>query len=134
MKVIHGLKEIKKPFENAVVAIGNFDGVHRGHQAIFSLVKDKADQINGMSVAITFDPHPVKFLNHKASPPLITLLEQKLELIENQGIDVTICIPFSESFAAVTAREFTEEILVKQIGLKAIVIGKDYTFGKNRKG
>lgn len=134
MKVIHGLKEIKEPFENAVVAIGNFDGVHRGHQAIFSLVKDKAAQIGGTSVAITFDPHPVKVLNHKASPPLITLLEQKLELLANLGLDVTICIPFSESFAAVTAREFTEEILVKQIGLKAIVIGKDYTFGKNRKG
>ncbi len=134
MKVIHGLKEIKEPFKHAVVAIGNFDGVHRGHQAIFSLVRDKAAQIGGTSVAITFDPHPVKVLNHKASAPLITLLEQRLELLGNLGIDVTICIPFSESFAAVTAREFTEEILVKQIGLKAIVIGKDYTFGKNRRG
>lgn len=134
MKVISGLDQITTPFHNAVVAIGNFDGVHRGHQAIFEIVRQKAAAIGGTSVAITFDPHPVKVLNKKQSPPLITLLEQKMELIEAAGIDVTLCIPFDESFAALTAKAFTEDILVGKIGMKAIVIGKDYTFGKNRKG
>lgn len=134
MKVILGLDAIQKPFINAVVAIGNFDGVHRGHQAIFNLVKDKARQIGGTSVAITFDPHPIRVLNHRTPPPLITLLEQKTELIGEQGIDTLVCIPFTASFAAITAGEFTEQILVNRIGMKAIVIGRDYTFGKNRQG
>jgi len=134
MKVIYGLNPIQTPLKNAVAAIGNFDGVHRGHQAIFDLVKKKAGQIDGTSLAITFDPHPVRVLNHRPPPPLITLLEQKIELIGDQGIDIALCIPFSESFAAITAHEFTENILVNRIGMKAIVIGEDYTFGRNRMG
>ncbi|MCF8024106.1 MAG: bifunctional riboflavin kinase/FAD synthetase [Desulfobacteraceae bacterium] len=134
MKVIHGIEEIKEPFENAVVAIGNFDGVHLGHQAILRLVRKKAGEINGTSVAITFDPHPVKILGNNGSPPLITVFEQKIELIGQMGIDVLICIPFDQSFASVTAHEFLENILLDKIGMKAMVIGRDYTFGKNRKG
>lgn len=134
MKIIHGIEEINGPFENAVVAIGNFDGVHLGHQAILRQVIEKARQINGTAVAITFNPHPVKILGNNGSPPLITVLEQKIELIEQIGIDVLICIRFDHSFAAVTAREFLEKILVEKIGIKAVVIGRDYTFGRNRKG
>ncbi|MFW5957727.1 MAG: bifunctional riboflavin kinase/FAD synthetase [Desulfosalsimonas sp.] len=134
MKIIHGTDEITESFENAVVAIGNFDGVHLGHQAILNQVLEKAKEINGTSVAITFDPHPVKVLGNNGSPPLITVLEQKIELIQHLGFDVLVCIPFDRSFAELTAYEFLEEILVKKIGMKAIVIGRDYTFGKNRKG
>ncbi|MFP3981757.1 MAG: bifunctional riboflavin kinase/FAD synthetase [Desulfobacterales bacterium] len=134
MKVIHGLEQIQTPFENTVVAIGNFDGVHLGHQAILECVRKKAEAINGTAVAITFDPHPVKILGANGSPPLITVLEQKIELIGKMGIDFLICIPFDQSFAAVTAHEFLEQILIGKLGMKAIVIGRDYTFGKNRKG
>lgn len=134
MKVIQGLHNIQSPFKNAVVAIGNFDGVHLGHQAIFTMVREKAAEINGTSVAVTFDPHPVKVLNHREPPPLITLLNQKLELIEKQNMDVTVCIPFNPEFAAISAPRFVEDILVKTIGMKGIVIGRDYVFGKNRQG
>jgi len=134
MKTLYSLDEIQRPFPNAVVAIGNFDGVHLGHQAIFRRVRQKAREINGTSVAMTFDPHPVKVLGNNGSPPLITLLEQKIELIEALGVDVFLCVPFDQSFAAVTAHEFLENILIDKIGMKALVIGKDYTFGKNRKG
>ncbi|MFO7861061.1 MAG: bifunctional riboflavin kinase/FAD synthetase [Desulfosalsimonas sp.] len=134
MKTLYSLDEIQRPFPNAVVAIGNFDGVHLGHQAIFQRVRQKAREINGTSVAMTFDPHPVKVLGNNGSPPLITLLEQKIELIEALGVDVFLCVPFDQSFAAVTAHEFLKNILIDKIGMKALVIGKDYTFGKNRKG
>lgn len=134
MKTLYSLDEIQRPFTNAVVAIGNFDGVHLGHQAIFQRVRQKAREINGSSVAMTFDPHPVKVLGNNGSPPLITLLEQKIELIEALGVDVFLCVPFDQSFAAVTAHEFLKNILIDKIGMKAIVIGKDYTFGKNRRG
>jgi riboflavin kinase/FMN adenylyltransferase len=134
MNVYKDINEIKQPFTNPVVTIGNFDGVHKGHQAIFHQVIEKAESINGTSVAITFEPHPIKVLKKNDPPPLITLYEQKIELIAKTGLDVLICIPFNKEFAAITADRFLEEILVKKIGTKAIVIGKDYSFGKNRKG
>ncbi len=134
MKVITDLNAIQQPFIRPVVTIGNFDGVHKGHQALFHQVIEKAESIQGTSVAISFDPHPMRVLKKKKTPPLITLYEQKMELIEKTGIDVLICIPFDKTFAAITARQFVEDILVKTIGLKAIVIGKDYSFGKDRQG
>jgi len=134
MKIITDLNAIKHPFTRPVLTIGNFDGVHKGHQALFHQVIEKAESIQGTSVAMSFEPHPLRVLKKKKTPPLITLYEQKKELIEKTGIDVFICIPFDKAFAAITARQFVEDILVKTIGLKAIVIGKDYSFGNDRQG
>jgi len=134
MKLYENLDDIKTPFDNAVITIGNFDGVHIGHQALFHEVIERADAMGGTSIAMTFDPHPIRFLNKKGSPSLITLCEQKLELIESSGIDVIIVVPFNIAFATLTARTFVEDILVSRIGMKTIVVGKDYTFGKGREG
>lgn len=134
MKLITDLDEIKTPYGNAVVTIGNFDGVHKGHQAILRQVIAQAEAINGTSVAITFEPHPLKVLSRSGAPPLITMYEQKVELMAQTGVDVLICTPFTQSFAALSAQTFVEDILIHKIGMKAIVIGKDYKFGKNRRG
>lgn len=134
MKLIENIDKIKEPFHNAVVTIGNFDGVHKGHQALFHEVIKKARELNGTSIAMTFEPHPVKVLNHGNHFPLITKYEQKIELIAQSGIDLLICIPFSREFAHVTAEEFIEALMIKQIGMKVIVVGHDYKFGKNREG
>ncbi len=134
MKVIENLSELKAPLENAVVTIGNFDGVHKGHAALMDAVRSKAREIGGTATAITFEPHPLKVLRNGSSPPIITMYEQKKELIESSGIDVLICISFNEAFAALDAEYFLEKILVEKIGMKAIVAGRDYAFGKNRKG
>ncbi len=134
MRCIESLDKITKPFKDAVITIGNFDGVHIGHQALFHEVIEQADAIGGTSIAMTFHPHPNRVLNRNNHPPLITLYEQKKELIESTGIDVLICTPFTREFANITARSFVEDLLVKQIGMKAIVVGKDYTFGRNREG
>ncbi len=134
MKVITDINTIKTPFHNAVVTIGNFDGVHKGHQAIFHQVMEKAESIGGTSVAVTFDPHPVRVLKKNNWPPLITLHEQKIELISKTCLDVLVCIPFTKQFAAITADQFVTDLLVNRLGMKAIVIGKDYSFGKGRKG
>ena len=134
MKLIDNIDSITKPFDNAVITIGNFDGVHIGHQALFHEVIEKADAINGTSIAMTFNPHPVRVLKQNGHPPLITVHEQKTELIEKTGIDVLICVPFTFDFASISARDFVRDLLVKRIGMKAIVVGKDYTFGKNREG
>ncbi len=134
MKIYQGIDQIKEPFHNAVVTIGNFDGVHKGHQAIFNKVKQKASMLGGSSVAVTFEPHPLKVLKKDAAPPLITLWEQKTELISACGIDILVTIKFDMNFASLEPKDFVKEILVDKIGMKAIVIGKDYAFGKDRKG
>ncbi len=134
MKIIGNLDDIKEPFKKAVITIGNFDGVHIGHQALFYEVIEKADVIGGTSIAMTFEPHPIRVLKENNHPPLITLYEQKVELIAKSGIDVLICVPFTREFAALSPREFVEDILIRQIGMTIIVVGKDYAFGKNREG
>jgi riboflavin kinase / FMN adenylyltransferase len=133
MQLVETLDQISTPFQNAVVTIGNFDGVHKGHQALLHQVIKKARQISGISVALTFEPHPLRALGI-ASPPLITRHDQKMELLEQSGIDVVVCLTFDKEFAAITAHDFISDILVNKIGMKAIIIGPDYTFGKNRTG
>ena len=134
MQRIEKLDEITEPFKNAVITIGNFDGVHMGHQALFHEVIEQADAIDGTAMAMTFEPHPSRVLKNNNHPPLITLNEQKSELIESTGIEVLICVPFTREFAEISAMSFVEDLLVKQVGMKAIVVGQDYSFGRNREG
>jgi riboflavin kinase/FMN adenylyltransferase len=134
MQHIRSLNDICRPFERAVITIGNFDGVHIGHQALFYEVIERAHAMDGTSIAITFEPHPLRVLQKTVSPPLITMFEQKVELIERSGIDVLISIPFTLEFAAISAQEFVADLLVRRIGMKAMVVGEDYAFGKNREG
>ncbi|MBP9598373.1 MAG: bifunctional riboflavin kinase/FAD synthetase [Desulfobacter sp.] len=124
---------MKAPFNNAVITIGNFDGVHKGHQALLNQVIETGRRIGGTCIAMTFEPHPLRALGI-STPPLITRRDQKIELIKSSGIDVLICLPFDKAFAQISAQEFIEDILVKKIGMKTIVIGPDYSFGKNRGG
>jgi riboflavin kinase/FMN adenylyltransferase len=134
MKIFEGIEHIDIPLKNTVVTIGNFDGVHIGHQALLHTVVERADRIGGTPVALTFDPHPMRVLSANGHPPLITLKEQKSELIARTGIEILIQIPFTREFASISARSFVEDLLVRRIGMKAIVVGKDYTFGRNREG
>lgn len=133
MDLIENIDQIDAPFKNVVITIGNFDGVHKGHQSLFKQVIEKAGQINGTSIVMTFAPHPLKALGI-AGPPLITRKDQKVELIEKCGIDILLCVRFDAEFAAITAHDFIEKILVNKIGMKAIIIGADYSFGKDRLG
>jgi len=134
MQVILNLNEIEKPLTNPVLTIGNFDGVHKGHLALFNKVKERAKAVSGQSVVMTFEPHPLKIMRPADGPQLITHTGQKLELIEKAGIDVIVCVSFDRDFAAIPARDFVSDILVKRIGIKEIVVGYDYTFGHNREG
>ena len=134
MKILESIESIEIPLKNAVVTIGNFDGVHLGHQALLHTVIEKATAIEGTSTALTFTPHPMRVLKRNNHPPLITLPEQKTELIARSGIDVLIQIPFTLEFAAIPARAFVEELLIRRIGMKALVVGSDYTFGQHREG
>ena len=134
MKLINNIESIDKPFKNAIITIGNFDGVHMGHKALFREVINKAREIDGTSLAMTFEPHPNRVLKNNWQPSMITLYEQKVELLDHTGIDVLLCIPFSKYFASIPAEEFVKDLLVKRIGIKAIIVGNDYVFGENREG
>jgi riboflavin kinase/FMN adenylyltransferase len=134
MKIIEDLGKIAQPFTNAVVTIGNFDGVHIGHQALFRQVMERARSIGGTSVVVTFEPHPIRVLNCNKDFPLITLYEQKIELIGATGMETLVGIPFTPEFAATPAHTFVKEILCGLIGMKSVIVGQDYSFGKNREG
>lgn len=134
MKIITDLSEISNSLKNVVLTIGNFDGVHIGHQALFNQVIEKAESIDGTSVVITFEPHPIRVIKSNKHFPLITLYEQKVELIGATGVDTLICIPFTREFAAIPARTFVKKILCDKLGMKAIVVGQDYSFGRKREG
>jgi riboflavin kinase/FMN adenylyltransferase len=134
MQLIDNLDKITTPFDNAVITIGNFDGVHIGHQALFHETIEQADASGGTAIAMTFEPHPIRVLKQNGHPPLITLFDKKVELIEKSGIDVLIAVPFTKAFAAITAKEYVLDILMQRIGARTIVVGEDYTFGRNREG
>ena len=133
MKLYRNLTDIKQPFEKACVTIGNFDGVHLGHQLLFSEVVERANILKGTSIVLTFDPHPLKVLRPE-SIRLISTTQQKIELIERAGIDVLVIIPFDKKFASTPADRFVDEILIKTIGVQELIVGYDYAFGRGRQG
>ena len=134
MIVIRTLEELSRQFPNPVLTIGNFDGVHLGHRALFSLVKKRAAALDGTSMVLTFEPHPLRVIRNEQGPPLITLNEQKLDLIAQEGIDVIVCLNFSMKLARTEPEDFIRSILMDRIGIRELVIGYDYTFGYKGRG
>ena len=134
MEIIKGLENLNKGYPHTVLTIGNFDGVHLGHQKILFEVIKKAQVINGTSMALTFDPHPMKILAPDRELRILTPFDEKAKLIEDLGIDVLLCIQFNRAFANLLPDEFIEDVLVKKIHAEEIVVGSNYVFGKNKKG
>ena len=132
--IIRDLDCLETPLKNAVVTIGNFDGVHKGHWVLFKKVIERAKSINGHSVVITFDPHPIKVMKPGNGPSLITPIDQKLHLISRTGVDHIFCLSFTKEFASIQAKDFVEALLIKKIGMREIVVGYDYAFGRHREG
>ncbi len=133
MELYWNLDDIITPFVEACVTIGNFDGVHLGHQQLFSEVVERAEKRGGRSVVVTFDPHPLTVLR-PGGIKLISTIAQKIEQIDRAGIDILVIIPFDRSFASTTAEQFVQDILIGTIGMRELVVGYDYAFGKGRSG
>jgi len=134
MIVVRSIDEIPAGIPSPVATIGNFDGVHLGHREIFRRVRSAAADLNGTSVVITFEPHPLTVVPSTRQISLITTATEKEALIEAAGIDCLVIIPFTREFARRSAREFVDEVLVGRIGVSRIIIGYDYAFGRNREG
>lgn len=134
MEIILGINELKKPLRKPVATLGNFDGVHLGHQKIFERIRMKASQIRGESVVITFEPHPLKVLAPQNCPPLLTPFRKKMMLIERSGIDTVLCLEFSPAFSQLTPLAFVKDVLVGAVKVNKIVVGYNYHFGKGKEG
>ncbi|VAW39487.1 FMN adenylyltransferase / Riboflavin kinase [hydrothermal vent metagenome] len=134
MRIYTDLQDITHPFPRPFVTIGNFDGVHLGHQQLFKTVVDKAKHCKGTSIAITFAPHPLKVVRPDIGIKLISTCDQKRELIAQADIDVLIIIPFTKPFATIAAQDFVDEALIKTIGVEELVVGYDYALGRGREG
>ena len=134
MEIIKGIENLKRSFRNPVVTLGNFDGVHLGHQAIFKRVKEEASKIDGEGVVITFEPHPLKVLAPARLLPLLTPFKKKVMLIQKSGIETVLCIEFSLAFSQISASEFIRAILAEKLKAKKVIIGYDYHFGKGQEG
>ena len=134
MQIVTGVNIYDKILDASIVTIGNFDGVHRGHAEIFAHLKQKSIARGLPSVVVTFEPHPLKILAPESAPSLITTYVQKCALIEEFGIDYLVVVPFSKEFSQVPANDFVLKILCSSLGMRHIIIGHDYAFGRNREG
>ena len=134
METIFGIDRLTRRLVNPVVTLGNFDGIHLGHQKIFERVKTEASRMGGESVVITFEPHPLKVLSPKSCPPLLTPLRKKILLIEQLGMEVVLCIEFTRTFSEISPSDFVKNILVDKVGAHKVIVGYNFHFGKNKKG
>lgn len=134
MKIIRGAKNLVQKLSHPVLTLGNFDGVHLGHQAIFKKVVNRAKELDGTSMAFTFEPHPLKVLAPERSPRLLNTFHAKMRLLEAAGIHVVVCAEFNREFADQHPQDFAKNVLVDVIGVKEVYVGYDYAFGKGREG
>ncbi|MBS0357851.1 MAG: bifunctional riboflavin kinase/FAD synthetase [Proteobacteria bacterium] len=133
MELIRGLHNLRQKHRGCALTIGNFDGLHLGHQALITTVKQQAKKLNLPSVVMTFEPLPQEYFKHQ---PLIRLmgLRDKFRAIQSLGIDRLFCLYFNQTLASFTAEEFIEKILIQGLGIRYLVVGDDFRFGRNRTG
>ena len=134
MRIVTDLTDPPFPGERAVVTIGAYDGVHRGHQAVIAEVRRLAAQANARSVVITFDRHPASVVRPESAPKLLTDLDQKLELLALTGVDATVVVRFDQEQSKEEPLSFAQRVLVDLLGTQAIVVGEDFHFGRGRGG
>ena len=132
--IVYDIDELTEQVQGSALTIGNFDGVHVGHQQLIVQVRKRARVMGLSSIVMTFDPHPLRVLAGKKTPPFITLKDQKLELISELGVDYVLCIPFSLKMAGMEPEDFVRILLVDKLKLKELIVGYDYVFGRNRSG
>jgi len=134
MKLLIGASNIKATYPYPVVAIGNFDGLHLGHQAILSQAMKRASDKQGTSVVLTFEPHPRKVFHPEETFKLLSTFQIKARMIEATGVDVCFVAEFNKSFLALSPEAFSKRFLQEKIGCKEVIVGRNFRFGKDRAG
>ncbi|HLE00176.1 MAG TPA: bifunctional riboflavin kinase/FAD synthetase [Bdellovibrionota bacterium] len=134
MQVIQGIENLDRSPPGVILTIGNFDGVHRGHQEIIRLARERARRIGGTCVAFTFRPHPQTALKPGVHVQLLSTYDEKLELLSELGVDMVIEQPFSREFSSIECEDFFNDIILHRLSADSVIVGYDFSFGKERRG
>ncbi|GLS82553.1 bifunctional riboflavin kinase/FAD synthetase [Paraferrimonas haliotis] len=134
MDLIRGIHNIQRRHHGCVLTIGNFDGVHRGHAQVIAQVVEKAKALKVPATVMTFEPQPQEYFRSESAPARISLLRDKVRLLDELNIERLLCVEFNQRFSQMSAQAFIEELLVKQLGVRYLVVGDDFRFGKGRVG
>lgn len=134
MRIVHGYRGLGLNVTLPALTIGNFDGVHRGHQQVMRAVVDEARRRQVVSIACTFEPHTQHVLQPTAAPPLLQTLGQRLEAIEAVGLDIVVVIPFDRALAETSHESFVEEFLVGEVGVGSLHLSRGFSFGRDKAG
>ena len=134
MELIRGLHNLRARHHGCVATIGNFDGVHLGHQAVLGQLAEKADELSLPSLVITFEPQPQEFFAPEKANPRLTRLREKLKALPRYGVDRVLCLQFNQALASLPPEEFINRILIDGLGVRYLVVGDDFRFGKGRAG
>jgi riboflavin kinase/FMN adenylyltransferase len=134
MKIFRDPIGSDEPPRGAVMSIGNFDGVHLGHQAVLRYVVERAKDLGTVSAVMTLDPHPVRLLRPREAPRLLSTLDQRLELIQRTGMETALVVPFTHRLARMSAEDFVRTVLVDRLAINEVYIGANFRFGADRGG
>jgi riboflavin kinase/FMN adenylyltransferase len=134
MELIRGLYNLGPEHHGSVATIGNFDGVHLGHQAVIGQLAEKADHFGLPTVVITFEPQPREYFTHGETPARLTRFREKMQALRRFSVDRVLCLRFNDALASMDAREFIRRVLVDGLGVKYLVVGDDFRFGRGREG
>ena len=134
MEIITGLHNIRPRHKGCVLTIGNFDGVHRGHQRLIEHLREQSQRLQLPSMLMTFEPQPREFFAGAMLPARLTRFREKVQLLQDTGLDRLLCMPFNEKTAQIPASWFAEDFMSEQVGAQYVVIGDDFRFGRGREG
>lgn len=134
MQLVRGLHNLRPHHRGCVATIGNFDGVHRGHQAILKRLRERARELGVPSCVVIFEPQPREYFTPDSAPARLSRLRDKLELLAGEGIDRVLCLAFNQRLRGLSAAEFVEAILVSGLGVRHLEVGDDFRFGCDRLG
>ena len=134
MKFIRGIHNLNEQHRGCVLTIGNFDGVHRGHQALMSRLCEEGRKRNLPVVVMVFEPQPLELFAGDKAPARLTRLREKLRYLAEAGVDKVLCVRFDRRFAALSAQSFISELLVEKLDVKYLAVGDDFRFGAGRQG
>ncbi|MCP1438260.1 riboflavin kinase/FMN adenylyltransferase [Erwinia persicina] len=134
MKFIRGIHNLREQHRGCVLTIGNFDGVHRGHQALLSRLREEGRKRNLPVVVMLFEPQPLELFAADKAPARLTRLREKLRYLDEAGVDAVLCLRFDRRFAALSAHSFVADLLVDKLGVRLLAVGDDFRFGAGREG
>jgi riboflavin kinase/FMN adenylyltransferase len=134
MQLVRGLHNLRPQHRGCVATIGNFDGVHRGHQAILARLRERAVELGLPSCVVIFEPQPREFFAPETAPARLARLRDKLDLLAAEGVDLVLCLAFNQRLSKLSATEFVDTVLIDGLGVKHLEVGDDFRFGCDRIG